>query len=429
MSFYSLTVGGGGSGTVTDVTWTGGIVSIATSTTTPAFTITGTSGGIPYFSGTNTWESSAALAANAMVVGGGAGAAPVSRSNITSNNSFLQLGAATPLRFADSDSSNYVSLQSPATVVANNAYTLPDALPTVNASTLVCTTAGVMSWASPLVAPTSVEYLVVAGGGGGGGWIGGGGGAGGYRTNASFAVSSGVAITVTVGGGGAGGVYPGANKGASGVDSVFSTITSAGGGGGGSYGNPSSSSGDGVSGGSGGGGGGKDSGTSTGGAGNTPSQSPSQGNTGGNASSTNPQWSSGGGGGAGAIGTNAGSSQNGGAGGAGTASSITGSSLTYAGGGGGSGDNSGGAGGSGGGGAGGTTSGGATGTVNTGGGGGGLRDQTGKAGGSGVVIIAYPDTFAPITTISGGLTYSVSTVSRPGYRVYTFTAGTGTIQW
>jgi hypothetical protein len=44
-----------------------------------------------------------------------------------------------------------------------------------------------------------------------------------------------------------------------------------------------------------------------------------------------------------------------------------------------------------------------------------------------VVILAYPDTFAPITTIPGGLTYTVSTVSRPGYRVYTFTAGTGTI--
>jgi hypothetical protein len=27
------------------------------------------------------------------------------------------------------------------------------------------------------------------------------------------------------------------------------------------------------------------------------------------------------------------------------------------------------------------------------------------------------------------LTYSVSTVSRSGYRVYTFTAGTGTITW
>jgi hypothetical protein len=43
------------------------------------------------------------------------------------------------------------------------------------------------------------------------------------------------------------------------------------------------------------------------------------------------------------------------------------------------------------------------------------------------VIVAYPDTFPAITTISGGLTYSVSTISRSGYRVYTFTAGTGPI--
>jgi hypothetical protein len=43
------------------------------------------------------------------------------------------------------------------------------------------------------------------------------------------------------------------------------------------------------------------------------------------------------------------------------------------------------------------------------------------------VIIAYPDTFPAPTSIGGGLTYSVSTVSRAGYRVYTFTAGTGTI--
>jgi hypothetical protein len=27
------------------------------------------------------------------------------------------------------------------------------------------------------------------------------------------------------------------------------------------------------------------------------------------------------------------------------------------------------------------------------------------------------------------LTYSVSTVSRTGYRVYTFTAGTGSVSW
>jgi hypothetical protein len=67
---------GGGSGTVTSVSWTGGIVSVATATTTPAFTIAGTSGGIPYFNSATTWATSAALAANALVVGGGAGVAP-----------------------------------------------------------------------------------------------------------------------------------------------------------------------------------------------------------------------------------------------------------------------------------------------------------------------------------------------------------------
>jgi hypothetical protein len=65
-----------GDGTVTSVSWTGGIVSVATGTTTPAFTIAGTSGGIPYFSSASTWASSAALAANALVIGGGAGVAP-----------------------------------------------------------------------------------------------------------------------------------------------------------------------------------------------------------------------------------------------------------------------------------------------------------------------------------------------------------------
>jgi hypothetical protein len=78
------------------------------------------------------------------------------------------------------------------------------------------------------------------------------------------------------------------------------------------------------------------------------------------------------------------------------------------------------------------------GSTNTGGGGGGgsyayflgaanwYNDP--KAGGSGVVVVAYPDTFGNITTIGAGLTYTYST-ARAGYRVYTFTAGTGTIVW
>ena len=63
-------------GTVTSVSFTGGIISVATATTTPALTVAGTSGGIPYFSSASTWASSAALAASALMVGGGAGAAP-----------------------------------------------------------------------------------------------------------------------------------------------------------------------------------------------------------------------------------------------------------------------------------------------------------------------------------------------------------------
>lgn len=65
-----------GAGTVTSVGFTGGLISVATATTTPAFTVAGTSGGVPYFSSASTWATSAALTANALVIGGGAGAAP-----------------------------------------------------------------------------------------------------------------------------------------------------------------------------------------------------------------------------------------------------------------------------------------------------------------------------------------------------------------
>jgi hypothetical protein len=60
--------------------FTGGLISVGgtpiTTSGTLAFTVAGTSGGIPYFSSGTTWATSAALAANALVVGGGAGAAP-----------------------------------------------------------------------------------------------------------------------------------------------------------------------------------------------------------------------------------------------------------------------------------------------------------------------------------------------------------------
>ena len=272
-----------------------------------------------------------------------------------------------------------------------------------------------------------VSYLVVAGGGGGGGNFngaggagGGGAGAGGYREFKGPADTytasplngnpGGTSITVTaqaypisVGGGGAGGpTGPSPSpptsgvEGAKGVDSTFSTVTSAGGGGGfwrNGGGTPTPSSG-----GSGGGGGSDDSSPVAVGQGNTPPVSPPQGQNAGTNTGSGPFYGGAGGGGAGAVGSN-GTNSAGGAGGTGVSSSITGSSVTRAGGGGGGAYQTGtvGAGGSGGGGAGannGGTSG--SGTVNTGGGAGGVGTQapgtpfgTTGNGGSGIVVIRY----------------------------------------
>lgn len=72
----------GATGSVNSVaqTFTGGLISVAgspiTTSGTLALTVAGTSGGVPYFSSGTTWASSAALAANALVIGGGAGSAP-----------------------------------------------------------------------------------------------------------------------------------------------------------------------------------------------------------------------------------------------------------------------------------------------------------------------------------------------------------------
>jgi hypothetical protein len=141
-----------GTGTVSTVGWTGGIVSIANPTTTPAFTIAGTSGGVPYFNTGTTWATSAALTVNSLMVGGGAGAAPATVSNITSDNNYLQLGATTPLRFADADSSNYVAFKAPTTVATNVTWTLPATDGTAS-QVLSTNGSGTLSWATATASP------------------------------------------------------------------------------------------------------------------------------------------------------------------------------------------------------------------------------------------------------------------------------------
>lgn len=90
----------GGSGTVTSVaqTFTGGIVSVAgspiTGAGTLALTIAGTSGGIPYFNAATTWATSAALAANQLVIGGGAGVAPATLGSLGTTTTVLHGNAS-----------------------------------------------------------------------------------------------------------------------------------------------------------------------------------------------------------------------------------------------------------------------------------------------------------------------------------------------
>jgi hypothetical protein len=284
-------------------------------------------------------------------------------------------------------------------------------------------TRAVVRYTSPPLVPTEtfgisgsnypkIEYLVVAGGGGGGYSVGGGGGAGGLISGNDLDVGPGSSYTVTIGGGGIAGTV-GSTPGGNGSPSIFGLFTAIGGGAGAGSGVTAIATG--RSGGSGGGGAMVDGGgTVQGGSGTT-----GQGNNGGTGVHVPGNYAySGGGGGAGAVGTAGGP----GGGGIGIQTSITGTATYYAGGGGGGGSGNG-AGGSGGGG-----SPGVDGTTNTGGGGGGSNISTnGRTGGSGIVIIAYPNIFPDISFIDSGLSYTQPT--RFGYKVYRFTAGTGTIRW
>jgi len=53
-------------GGIGSVSWTGGIVSIANPTTSPVFSVAGTTGGIPYFVSGTEWASSGALGTNVL---------------------------------------------------------------------------------------------------------------------------------------------------------------------------------------------------------------------------------------------------------------------------------------------------------------------------------------------------------------------------
>ncbi len=318
----------------------------------------------------------------------------------------------------DSDSTIAYSLASgstlPSGVTLNSANglisgTLPDIATdttysfTVNASDGVNTIPRAFSITSKY--QIDIDYLLVGGGGSGGWDVGGGGGAGGLLTGSRL-VPFGSQTLITVGGGGA--AITTNQERNNGGNTIAFSLTAFGGGAGGNWaGAGSGGPRDGLGGGSGGGGGGWSQ-IGYGGAGTS-----GQGFAGGNATTNTAPSYGGGGGGAGGAGSN-GTAGDGSqiSGGPGVASSITGTSITYAAGGKGGGDNT-------------PNSSTSDGTDGLGNGGDGEGISAKRRGGSGAVIIAYPNTFPAITTIPGTLTYDQPT--RAGYRVYRFTAGSGTI--
>ena len=96
-------------GTVTSVaqSFTGGLISVAgspiTASGTLALTVAGTSGGIPYFSSASTWATSALLAANALMIGGGAGVSPSTTTTGTGILTFLGTPSSANLATAVTD--------------------------------------------------------------------------------------------------------------------------------------------------------------------------------------------------------------------------------------------------------------------------------------------------------------------------------------
>ena len=130
-----------GSGTVTSVSFTGGLISVATATTTPALTVAGTSGGIPYFSSGTTWASSAALTQYGVVYGGGAAASPISTAAGTTGQVLTATTGAAPSWVTPASGGSVTSVS----VVSANGFAGTVATPTTTpAITLTTSITGIL---------------------------------------------------------------------------------------------------------------------------------------------------------------------------------------------------------------------------------------------------------------------------------------------
>jgi hypothetical protein len=150
-----------GSGSVTSVSFTGGLITVATATTTPALTVAGTSGGIVYFSSASTWASSAALTQYGIVYGGGAGSTPVATAAGTTGQVLTATTGGAPTWASPATSGTVINVS----VVSANGFAGTVATATTTpALTLTTTITGLLKGNGTAIsaATANADYMGVA---------------------------------------------------------------------------------------------------------------------------------------------------------------------------------------------------------------------------------------------------------------------------
>lgn len=158
----SITISATGTGgTVTNVTGTAPI-SVANGTTTPAISIasasTSAAGAVQLTDSTSSTSTTTAATPNSVKSAYDLANAALPKAGGTLTGD-VTLNAQSDLRFADSDSSNWVAFQAPATIASNVTWTLPAADGT-NGQLLSTNGSGTLSWQTPPTAAVSLGLVI-----------------------------------------------------------------------------------------------------------------------------------------------------------------------------------------------------------------------------------------------------------------------------